>query len=155
MLYRKKLQPDLQLVTTKQRYPQIKNMSEELEEFKYQTPEEIAALQKFPEPDEDETDGPASSPGYVYFVTESGTNNFKVGRTVDPRRRHSELQREAQSRELRMRPVCVSNMLEAEQSLLRAMREKFRGTSRGTEWFTGDVAEAQRIFTRIANRYRT
>jgi hypothetical protein len=150
----RKLQPDLQLVTTKTKISsnhQIENMSEE---FKYQTPEEIAALKKFPEPEGDETDGPASSPGYVYFVTENGTNNFKVGRTVDPQRRLSELKREqSQSQELRMRSVYVSNMLEAEQSLLDAMREKFSGTSRGTEWFTGDVAKAQRLFTRIANSY--
>ena len=127
------------------------------DEFKYQTLEEIDALQTFPEPDgEEDADGPASAPGYVYFVTENGTNNFKVGRTVDPKRRSSELRSEW-GQNLRMGPKCVSNMLEAERSLLGAMRADNQDfvclKSRGTEWFSGNVAEAQSLFMEIANRY--
>ena len=127
------------------------------DEFKYQTLEEIDALQTFPEPDgEEDADGPASEPGYVYFVTEIGTNNFKVGRTGNPKQRFSAL-RSKWGQNLQMRPEYVSNMLEAERSLLCAMRadnqDFVRLISRGTEWFSENVAEAQGLFMEIVNRY--
>ena len=120
-------------------------MAEE-QEFGYQTEEEIAALPTFPEPETDETDGPASGPGYVYFVTESGYN-FKVGRSVNPKRRRKSLQRERDG-ELKMKYVPVSNMLAAENRLLDAMRGRFTQEPGTTEWFYGNVAEAERVFTR-------
>ena len=120
-------------------------MAEE-QEFRYQTKEEIAALKKFPEPANDETDGPASGPGYVYFVTESDSN-FKVGRSVDPERRLKSLERERE-RELNIKYDHVSDMLEVENRLLEAMRERFRQEPGTLEWFHGDVAEARKVYRR-------
>ncbi|CAI8025919.1 hypothetical protein GBAR_LOCUS14940 [Geodia barretti] len=117
------------------------------EEFKYKTPEEIAALPVFPEPEQ--TDGGSflgDGQGYVYFITESGnTNYFKVGKTVDPNTRRMNLQT-GSPRRLDMSPVCVSSMASAEARVLQVMRENYQSTDGGTEWFYGNVAQAKRLF---------
>ena len=118
------------------------------EEFKYQTSEEIAALLTFPEPEADETDGgnSAHSSGYVYFVTENGNESvFKVGRTINPKRRRKTLQT-AQPEKLNMKYVQVSDMANAERDLLKAMKKCFPQARGGKEWFYGDVGEAQDLF---------
>ena len=120
------------------------------EEFKYKTPEEIAALPVFPEPEQ--TDGRGcvgDGEGYVYFITESeGTSYFKVGQTVNPVKRRSDLQT-GNPRVLDMNPVSVSSMGSTEARLLQAMREKYSQASGGTEWFSGNVAQAQKLFMSI------
>lgn len=105
-------------------------------------PEKTAAL---PEPAGDDTDGPASIPGFVYLVNEEGSNFFKIGRAVDPDKRLADLQT-AQPRKLEMNAVPVSNMAQAEACLKEVMKKHYSGTTGGTEWFRGDVAEAEKLF---------
>jgi hypothetical protein len=95
------------------------------EEFKYHTPEEIAALPVFPEPESGadggiRADGDRASPatpGYVYFIIESGGAFFKVGRTGHPKNRLVNLQM-GNPRWLRMRMERVSDMVAVEARLL-------------------------------------
>ena len=113
----------------------------------YKTPEEIAALPVFPEL---ESDG-SSDKGYVYFVTESGgTSYFKVGRTGNPSTRLTNLQT-GNPRRLSMNPQNVQNMAEVEARVLEAMREKFSSAGGGTEWFSGNVTQAEELFLSIVN----
>ena len=121
------------------------------EEFKGKTPEEIAALQVFPEPDQ--TDGGSIAQdgrGYVYFITEHGnTGYFKVGQTINPSKRRINLQT-GNPRMLNMDLHVVSDMDAVEGRLLEAMAERYPKTSGGKEWFKGDVEEAYKLFLSIA-----
>ena len=131
-------------------------------EFQYKTVEEIAALPVYPEPESDaerssrvQADGGSpSSPGYVYFLSETGgTNYFKIGRSGTPNKRYSDLQT-GNPRLLRMNPEFVNNMLRLEQQLHRAMAARYPRGDGGTEWFlaeTGGLGPAQQIFMRIIN----
>ena len=121
------------------------------DELGYLTAEEIAKLKVFPETEE--TDGPASSEGYVYLVKEVGTNNFKSGRTADPKRRLRDLQT-GNSNELEMIPVKVSDMAACEKRLLQEMKGQFEPTGGGKEWFTGDLEEARRVFHKVAGHFK-
>ena len=117
----------------------------------YKTLEEIAALPVFPELEQTDggssfVTGPPSGPGYVYFVTESGgTSYFKVGRTGNPSTRLSNLQT-GNPRRLSMNPQNVQNMAEVEARVLKAMREKYSSAGGGTEWFSGNVTQAEKLF---------
>ena len=91
--------------------------------------------------------------GFVYFITEVGTNNFKVGRSVDPEDRLRDLQT-GNSKKLKMTTKRVSNMVACENLLLEKMEEKFESTGGGTEWFTGDVEKARRVFHDVAGRFK-
>jgi hypothetical protein len=128
------------------------------QEFVGMTPEEIAALPVFPEPEETgggtvTTDGGtivADGRGYVYFMVESNgdTGYFKVGKTVDPNTRRMNLQT-GNPRELRMEPHQVANMNAVENRLKEAMAARYHRTDGGTEWFSGDVTEAYNVFLAI------
>ena len=109
-------------------------------ELGYHTAEEIVKLKVF-----EKTDGPASSEGYVYLVTEVGTNNFKVGRSGNPKRRLRGLQT-GNSKKLEMITKRVSDMVGSENRLLQEMKEKFKPTGGGMEWFAGDLEEATEVF---------
>ena len=116
--------------------------------FEYQTPEEISQLPVIG--GDDETDGSASEPGYVYLMWEDGTKNFKIGRTNNPERRRRELQT-GNSRNLPMRYVPVSNMAAAEGAVKNAMKLHCKHIQEGgKEWFRperGDSKEyAEQIF---------
>ena len=122
------------------------------------TPEEIAALPVFPEPEQ--TDGgtvqtnggtiDADDPGYVYFMIESGpTSYFKVGRTVNPKIRAGNLQT-GNPRELTMQAIEVPQM-KVEDRLKEAMAAKYNRANGGKEWFSGNVAEAYKLFLAIVN----
>ncbi|CAI8056480.1 hypothetical protein GBAR_LOCUS30779 [Geodia barretti] len=128
-------------------------------EFVGMTPEEIAALPVFPEPEETgggtvTTDGGtivADGRGYVYFITESGhTSYFKVGKTGDPNTRCMNLQT-GNPRKLKMEARKVANMDTVEKSVLQAMAARYSKTTGGREWFSGDVAGAYNLFLTIVN----
>ena len=124
--------------------------SEIMAEEKTQEEKEIAAL---PELETDDTDGPASGPGFVYRMAQSGTNYFKVGRSVDPDKRLSSLQTGQPKKLIITKRVYVKNMLEAEKHILEKMEDNFKKTPGGKEWFNGNPVEAEKLFTSIANRY--
>ena len=106
-------------------------------------PEKTATL---PEPEGDDTDGSASVPGFVYLIHEKSRNFFKIGRAVDPDKRLADFQT-AQPRKLEMKSKAwVSNMAQAEACLKEVMKKHYSGTDGGTEWFRGDVAEAEKLF---------
>ena len=48
-----------------------------------------------------------------------------------------------------MNPQKVSNMAAVEARLLQTMRENYSGADGGTEWFCGNVTQAQRQFMSI------
>ena len=123
-------------------------------ELRYHTAEELAALPVFSETEEtDGPAGPASSEGYVYFITEVGTDNFKVGRSGNTNSRLRDLQT-GNPNELKIITKRVSDMLASENLLLEKMEEKFKPTGGGTEWFTGDVKKARRVFHDVAGRFK-
>ena len=130
------------------------------DELGYHTAEEIAKLKVFPEEiaalpvfsNTVKTDGPASSEGYVYYITDD-MNNFKVGRSVDPYRRLRDLQT-GNPNELKIITKKVSDMAECEKRLLEKMEKRFESTGGGTEWFTGDVKKARRVFHDVAGRFK-
>jgi hypothetical protein len=109
------------------------------------TPEETPSLQKSTEPNDD-TDGPASGPGEVYLIAQSGSNFFKVGRSKNPDKRLSDLQTGQPQKLVMVEQKRVPNMLEVEQRLLTEMQANFDPAPGGTEWFKGDIAKAQKIF---------
>jgi hypothetical protein len=126
-------------------------------EFVGMTPEEIAALPVFPEPGQTDggtvqTDGgtiAADGRGYVYFMTESGNNNyFKVGKTVNPNTRRGNLQT-GNPRKLKMEAFKVARMGAAEKRVLKAMTAKYGKTNGGKEWFSGNVEEAYYLLLTI------
>ena len=112
------------------------------------TPEETPPLHKSPEPNDD-TDAPASRPGEVYLIAQSGSNFFKVGRSVDPDKRLSDLQTGQPQKLVMVERKKVSNMLEGEKRLLAEMKANFVPAPGGTEWFEADIAKAQEIFNRV------
>ncbi|CAI8025918.1 hypothetical protein GBAR_LOCUS14939 [Geodia barretti] len=117
------------------------------------TPEETPPLQKSPEPNDD-TDAPASRPGEVYLIAQSGSNFFKVGRSVDPDKRLSDLQTGQPQKLIMKERKTVGNMVEVEQRLLAKMRDKFVPMPGGTEWFEGDIAKAQEIFLSLVDNIK-
>ena len=123
------------------------------DELGYHTAEEIAALPVFPETEETDGDGPFSSEGYVYFITEDGTDNFKIGLSGNPEQRRKSLQT-GSAYALKMTIKKVSDMAACEKRLLEKMEEKFEPTGGGTEWFTGDVKKARRVFHDVSGRFK-
>ena len=116
------------------------------------TPEETPSLQKSPEPNDD-TDGPASGPGEVYLIAQSGSNFFKVGRSKRLDKRLSDLQTGQPQKLIVKERESVDNMAEVEQLLLAKMRDNFFPAPGGTEWFEGDIAKAQETFESIVDNY--
>ena len=131
----------------------------------YQTVDEIAALQVYPEPERDselsrgvQPDGGShSSPGYVYFLSETGgTNYFKVGLSGNPGKRRSDLQT-GNPRLLRMNFQSVEDMLSVEQRLIQAMSARYQRGDGGTEWFLaipGGLTQAEELFSDIVRGAR-
>ena len=136
-----------------------KEVSCETEEFRFLTLEEIEQLPVFPEPTTGlvQTDG--AGEGYVYLIEEisdTAPKNFKVGQTVNPGTRLSNLQT-GNPGELKMHPVYVNNMDAAEKDLLDSLSNYRSTRGGGREWFTvrtDQVATFKRSFTRVANKYR-
>jgi hypothetical protein len=133
------------------------------ESFKYKTLEEIGALQVYPEPEAavggsiEPDAGSYSSPGYVYFMSETGgTDYFKVGLTSDPRSRYGNLQT-GNPRRLMMNLVWVPSMLDFERQLLAAMSQRYRQGDGGREWFLalpGGIGQAEHLFMAVIDSYR-
>ena len=132
------------------------------EEFTFLTLEEIEALLVFPETNlggGDDTDAP--SRGYVYLIEEVNRDgrapkNFKVGQTLNPSKRLSDLQT-GNPRKLNMRPEAVKNMDACENELLSALSNYRCTLGGGTEWFTAQpnqVGNLKGTFTRVVRKYQ-
>lgn len=132
------------------------------EEFSFLTLEEIEALTVFPEITQeggDDTDGPRR--GYVYLIEEVNQDgrapkNFKVGQTVNPSKRFSDLQT-GNPRKLNPRPEVVKNMDACENELLSALSYYRCTLGGGTEWFTAQPNQIRNLkatFTRIVRNYQ-
>ena len=132
------------------------------EEFSFMTLEEIKALPVFPETNlggGDDTDAP--SQGYVYLIEEVNQDvrapkRFKVGKTVNPDKRLSDLQT-GNPQKLDMRFDEVKDMNACEKELLNALQNYKCKLGGGTEWFTAQpnqVGNLKGNFTRIINKYQ-
>ena len=128
-------------------------VKEVTEEFKSLTAEEVEKLPVFPEPSQTEDGVAASGPGYVYLIRETNPladpQNFKVGQTVNPNKRISDLQT-GNPRPLSFwRCVQVNNMDVSERAAQGALHNYRCTLGGGTEWFTAQtnqVGTLVRIF---------
>ena len=134
------------------------------EEFTFLTLEEIKALPVFPETNlggGDDTDDPGLNQGYVYLIKEDNQDStapkrFKVGKTVNPDKRLSDLQT-GNPQKLDMRPEEVEDMNACEKELLNALKNYKCKLGGGTEWFTAQpnqVGNLKANFTRIVRKYQ-
>ena len=96
--------------------------------------------------------------GYVYLIEEdnlgAGATNFKIGKTVDPNKRISDLQT-GNPRRLNMRYWSVKDHTDCENRLKYALRNYRSTLGGGTEWYTASVNNARSlkaIFSRTVNK---
>ena len=123
------------------------------EEFKSLTAEEVEKLPVFPEPSETEdVDG---GPGYVYLIRETNPpgapQNFKVGQTVDLKKRLSDLQTGNQRPLSYLRYVQVNNTNYYERAAQGALHNYRCTLGGGTEWFTAQPNQVNTL-VRIFNQ---
>ena len=118
--------------------------------------EEISKLFVYPEP----IDAKAVTPGYVYVIVEwttdkqSHTGLYKVGKTVNPNKRISDLQT-GNARELGfIRATKVKDITAAEQAAHTALATYRVNYGGGTEWFkTNDLNKFVTIFDKAVKPY--
>eukprot|EP01117_Protostelium_nocturnum_P009445 TRINITY_DN3369_c0_g1_i2.p1 TRINITY_DN3369_c0_g1~~TRINITY_DN3369_c0_g1_i2.p1 ORF type:complete len:255 (-),score=44.08 TRINITY_DN3369_c0_g1_i2:710-1474(-) len=77
-----------------------------------------------------------NSSGYVYFIHEEGTSNFKIGMSLDPESRLAHLNT-GNPRSLILKAKSeVADMLSAEKKLHELFKVKRSKLGGGTEWFS-------------------
>ena len=101
--------------------------------------------------------------GYVYLIEEdnpgAGATNFKIGRSVNPRTRLSNLQTGNPRRLTMISCVPVGDYVACEQHLKNALNQRYRSTlGGGTEWYTAhgndEAGDLRGLFTRTVNQCR-
>ena len=116
------------------------------------TLEEIESWSWFPD------DALVEVQGYVYLIEEdnpgAGALYFKIGKTVDPNKRISDLQT-GNPRKLNMRYWPVRDHTDCENKLKTALRNYRSRLGGGTEWYTASANSARSlkaIFSRTVSK---
>ena len=112
---------------------------------------ELNALKVYPEEVNESTDSDAvPTPGYVYVIQESESGNatgyYKVGMTVDPKKRMSDLQT-GNVRPLGFtRTVQVTDMRGAEAAAHKALETYSVNLGGGKEWFYANSSQESEFY---------
>ena len=117
---------------------------------------ELNALKVYPEDVNESTDSDAvPTPGYVYVIQESvsgqATGYYKVGMSVDPNKRLSDL-RTGNVRPLGFtRTVVVSDMRSAEAAAHKALKTYSVNLGGGKEWFFANSSQESAFYHAFDN----
>ena len=118
------------------------------------TLEEIESLPWFPDT------ALVQEEGYVYLIVENPDNSpnfyFKIGYSVDPNKRHDNLQTGNPRKLALVYSRQVKDHVACEGKLKNALKNYKSTLGGGTEWYTASINNAKYlrgIFTRTVNKY--